>query len=240
MGPHSKEVLSLAQVRSKKSTSEGPAPEDNPKKKRLTNYEKDQISLPKELQEILIGLLLGDVYAQRRRTKGNTYLYFEQGLVHKNYLFHLFNLFKNYCRSEPRTSDRLADKRTGKIYTRVLFSTYSLPCFNELHSMFYPKGKKIVPLNIEKLLTPLGLVYWICDDGSYCKKHKYIRLATNSYTLQEVSLLLGVLSTKFNLDCYLVVAGSGYVITIAARSVLDLQPILKPIMPSMMMHKIGL
>jgi LAGLIDADG DNA endonuclease family len=220
------------------SSNEGSSPENNSKKKRLTNFEKKQFSLPKELQEMLIGLLLGDVYAQKRGV--NTNLFFEQGIKNKNYLFHLFDLFKNYCRSEPKISERLPDKRTGKVYTRVLFTTYSLPCFNELQSMFYPKGKKIVPLNIEELLTPLGLAYWICDDGTYCKKHKYIRLATNSFTLQEVELLLGVLRTKFNLDCYIVEDRSGYVTTITARSVLDLQPILKPIMPISMMHKIGL
>jgi hypothetical protein len=248
IGPHSKDVLSiiicgmLSQTKNYFSSlsNGGSSPENNPKKKRLTDFEKKQINLPKELQEILIGLLLGDVYAQRRRIRGNTYLYFEQGIVHKNYLYHLFDLFKDYCRSEPRISDRLPDKRTNKVYTRILFSTYSLPCFNVLHSMFYPNGKKIVPLNIEELLTPLGLAYWICDDGTYCKKYKYIRLATNSFTLQEVELLLGVLRSKFNLDCYLVQDRSGYVTTITAKSVLDLQPILKPIMPNSMMHKIGL
>lgn len=213
---------------------------DNSKKIRLKNFEKKRISLSKNLEEILIGLLLGDVYAQKRTTRGNANLHFEQGIGHKEYLFHLFELFKHHCRSEPRISDRLPDKRTGKIYTRVQFITYSLPCFNELYFSFYPKGKKTVPLNIEERLTLLGLVYWICDDGSFCKKHKYIRLATNSYTLQEIDLLLGILKNKFDLSCYAIQDRSGYVITISARSVIALQPLLKPIMPSMMMHKIGM
>ena len=226
------------------STSTGVlAPECNPKpksKKRLTNFEKRQISLPKDLQEILVGLLLGGVCAQKRETKCRTCLYFEQGIKYKDYIFHLFELFKLHSRSEPKISERIADKRTGKIYTRVQFATNSLSCFNELYHTFYPKGKKIVPWNIGELLTPLGLAYWICDEGSFNQKHKCIKIATNSYTLQEVDLLLGVLRSKFNLSCWAIEEGTGYVITIAASSVLYLQPLLKPIMPSMMMHKIGL
>jgi hypothetical protein len=38
--------------------------------------------------------------------------------------------------------------------------------------------KKVVPLNIDELLTPLGLCYWICDDGSFCKRDKAITLNT--------------------------------------------------------------
>jgi hypothetical protein len=33
----------------------------------------------------------------------------------------------------------------------------SLPCLNELNQLFYPEGKKVVPLNIGDLLTPAGL-----------------------------------------------------------------------------------
>jgi hypothetical protein len=249
IGPHNKDVLSIIicgmSISFKKLISNNyfstvnSIPEES-KKNRLKIFEKKRMTLPQDLQEILIGLLLGDVFAQRRTVKGNTNLHFEQGLVHKDYLFYLFDLFKNFCRSGPQITERTADKRTGKVYTRIRFTTYSLPCFNEFHNMFYPKGKKIVPFNIEKLLTPLGLAYWICDDGTYCKKYKYIRIATNSYTLQEIDLLLGVLKTKFNLTCYAIQDRTGYVITIAAKSVIYLQPTLKPLMPSSMMHKIGL
>lgn len=89
-------------------------------------------------------------------------------------------------------------------------------------------------------MTPLGLAYWICDDGTFCKKYKYITIATNSYRLQEVDLLLGVLKGKFNLSCYAIQDRTGYVITISAKSVISLRATLKPIMPKMMLHKIGL
>jgi hypothetical protein len=78
-------------------------------------------------------------------------------------------LFKNYCLSTPQIIDLLVDKRTGKVYSYVVFRTLSLPCLNDLYEVFYPMGKKRIPLNIRSLLTPLGLAYWICDDGSFDK-----------------------------------------------------------------------
>jgi LAGLIDADG DNA endonuclease family len=32
--------------------------------------------------------------------------------------------------------------------------------------MFYPKGKKIIPLNIKFYLTPIALAQLIMDDGT--------------------------------------------------------------------------
>lgn len=127
--------------------------------KRLKSFERKRTILPNNLQEILIGLFLGDVCAQKRSLKSNTNLYFEQGSVHKDYLFHLFRLFESFSGSPPKFSERKADIRTGKVYTRVQFATLCLPCFNILYESFYPEGKKVVPNNIEELLTPLGLAY---------------------------------------------------------------------------------
>jgi hypothetical protein len=128
-------------------------------KQRLTNLERAQFSLPQNLKEILIGLFLGDLHGRKQTVNGNAYLYFEQGLIHKDYIFHLYDLFKSYCNLEPKTSNRLADKRTGNIYTRIVFFTYFLPCFNEIYDLFYSKGTKIIPLNIGELLTPTSLAY---------------------------------------------------------------------------------
>ena len=189
--------------------------------KGLSKLERDNLNLTSYLKSILTGLLLGDVCAVKRSTKGNTYLYFEQGFVHKEYIFHLYSLFEKYGGSPPKISDRLPDKRTGNVYTRVRFITYSLPCFNEFYNLFYSSGssKKVVPLNIAELLTTLGLAYWIYDDGSFSKRDKLIRIATNYFTLEEVNLLLDALRKKFNLNCKAIKDSTGYVINIYPKSI---------------------
>ena len=89
----------------------------------------------------------------------------------------------------------------------------------------------MVPLNIGDLLTPLGLCYWLADDGGFCKSTHRVTIATHSFTLAEVKLLINVLENKFGLP---------YRIRISAKSLADLQKRLSPHMPPMMLYKIVL
>ena len=82
---------------------------------------------------------------------------FKQGIVHQDYIYHLYELFSKYCPSAPKLKESLADRRTGKIYSSITFSTYTLPCFNELYNLFYLFRKKIIPKNISDLLSPRSL-----------------------------------------------------------------------------------
>nr|QVG61556.1 hypothetical protein [Rhizoctonia sp.] len=129
---------------------------------------------------------------------------------------------------------------TGKIFSRVKFSTRALPCFNELYELFYPLGKKIVPLNIAELLTPLGLAYWVCDDGSFCKRDRVVIINTQGFSEQEVNFLAKILNDKFKLNCTVNKNRNGFVIRIPNKSLPILQALLKDIVPSMMLYKIGL
>ena len=62
-----------------------------------------------------------------------------------------------------------------KIYTPIKFKTLSLPCFNIYRNLFYDlNGIKIIPKNIEQLLTSVALAYWIMDDDYKYNKSLYI------------------------------------------------------------------
>jgi len=153
-------------------------------------------AVTEEFKQIIVGLILGDLNVQKQTKNSNVRLCFKQGLVHKDYLMHLYDLFKTYCPTPPKTTNPVADKRTGKTYIGIWFNTYSLPCFNTFYDMFYLAGKKVMPSNLAELLTPLSLAYWICDDGGFCKSTKRIRLSTNSFTLEEVNSLVAILNNK--------------------------------------------
>jgi hypothetical protein len=152
------------------------------KKPRLTKLERANITLTQDLKDNLVGLLLGDLSIHRYSPTSNSCCCFGQGLVHKDYIFHLYDLFKNYCGTEPKINNRKPDFRTNKVYTRVYFNTLRLPCFNEFYELFYPQGQKVVPRNIGDLLTPAGLAQ---DDGYLHSKGNNFLFATNSYTLSE-------------------------------------------------------
>jgi hypothetical protein len=51
-------------------------------------------------------------------------------------------------------------------------------------------SKKVIPINIFYLLTPVSLAYWIADDGSWNKVGKYVTLCNDSFTLKEVLQLI--------------------------------------------------
>src|SRR5438270_1526957 len=210
------------------------------KKKYLTRAERSLFTLAPDLKDILTGLIMGDLFINKQKTGINARLEFTQGLVHVEYIQHLFELFSDYCGMVPKIPTRAPDKRTGKIYDTVIFYTYSLPCFLEFYNLFYLDGKKIVPLNIGDLLTPLGLAYWVADDGSFCRRNQVVHLSTESFTLEEINLLTKVLSEKFNLKATINKNGAGFRIRISQESMPVLQALLTPHMPSMMRYKIGL
>ena len=45
---------------------------------------------------------------------------------------------------------------------------------------------KVIPYNIDQLLTPIGLAYWFMDDG-YAERSGFI-LCTYSFTESEIDL----------------------------------------------------
>jgi hypothetical protein len=208
------------------------------KPKRLTNLEKSQFTLSDELKEILVGLILGDLYLNKQSS--NVRLMFKQGIVHKHYLMHLYEIFSGYCSSGPNFTNAAPDSRTGKVYTSLYFNTYSLPCFVPLYDLFYPDGKKIIPSNIGELLTELSLAYWLCDDGTFVKGRDIVILCTESFSESEVDLLLAVLSNKFGMKCRKNKRGNGFRICIVKSSLNKLRELVQSHLPSSMLHKIGL
>jgi hypothetical protein len=126
---------------------------------RLNNEQKAQFNLTQKLQEILVGCGLGDLYMQKRKDCVNAKLFFEQSIEHKDYLLHLNEEFKDFCPSQPAIKTHTLKDKPGIVYSSLRLSTYSLPCFNQYYDSFYPNGKKVVPSNIEVLLTARVLAY---------------------------------------------------------------------------------
>lgn len=91
------------------------------------------------------------------------------------------------------------DKKTNQEYSSISFVSMQLPCFTKVHTLWYLNGKKIVPLNIHKLLIPVGLAHWILGDGS--RQNLGLHLSVYAFTWDEVKLLINVLENKFNLKC---------------------------------------
>ena len=192
------------------------------------------LPLPPQLFEISIGLALGDLHIYRTKTQ-NASFHFEQSIKNKEYLFHLFNLFKDYCKSEPTIRNRL-DKVSGNPYSSIRFTTRQLSCFTQIHNIFYLNGIKIVPSNIEKYLTPVGLAYWAMDDGSKAGSGFYFN--THSYTLEEQELLKSILFSKFGLLCNIHKHKNQYKLYIIASSITKFRTLVIPYFQDSIMYKL--
>ena len=78
-----------------------PVEGSKPIKKRLTKAERSNILINSPLDEIMIGLLLGDGHIQSRN--GNNWFIYAQSSLrvhHLNYFNHVYNMFKPFLSKE--------------------------------------------------------------------------------------------------------------------------------------------
>jgi hypothetical protein len=170
--------------------------------KRLTTRERSGINLPDSISDALVGLFFSDGHLQRRSLFSNVRLIFSQsGKIEKRPYFELvYSLFKFCCTKNFEYYVKTwVDKKTGQEYSSISFTTMQLPCFTKIYPMWYLNKKKIVPINIQELLTPEGLAHWIMGDGS--RQNLGLHLNVYAFTWDEVRLLISVLENKFNLKC---------------------------------------
>jgi hypothetical protein len=128
----------------------------------FTRNELAMVRFPSHIKEIIIGLILSDGSLNLSKNSKNAQLRFKQSIIHSEYFWFVFNFLSHYCPSNPKLYTGV---RKGTRLYELLFYTRSMPCFTELHSLFYVNGVKIIPENIFELLTPAALAHLIMGDG---------------------------------------------------------------------------
>ena len=94
------------------------------------------------------------------------------------------------------------DRITGGITQSRYFWTMPVPCLNYFHDLFYVNKIKIRQKNIGELLTPRGLAFMVMGDG-FLIKGGGVMLCTDSFTKEQVRLLVDALALRFGLSCTL-------------------------------------
>jgi hypothetical protein len=167
-------------------------------KKQKSNKTMGQTLKLSSLQkDVLIGLMLGDGHLESQ-TFGRTYklLVEQSGTKHKDYLMHLYEIFKPFVLREPCPR---------KNRTTLMFRTITHPVFRFYGKLFYRlvvrteaskrKAIKIVPSNIHRFLNDRVLAYWYMDDGALKGQDRSgKRLHTEGFTKIEVDLLADTLN----------------------------------------------
>lgn len=84
--------------------------------------------------------------------------------------------------------------------------------------MFYVDGvKTILPGLVTNHLSGLGLAYWVMSDGSLAKDLQSMILHTQSFTLEENTLLSTELNDKFGLHSRVILHKEKYYVIFIPR-----------------------
>jgi|SRR3979490_461297 len=151
---------------------------------------------------------------------------------------------------------------SSKLYGRISLTTKGSPLFKYYHTLFYVKLSdlslsnctsqtdvanlknkyiKVIPSNIEELLTPVAIAFLIYGDGNDHKTKQIIRLCTNNLTKTEVDLLSKALLNKFNIKSRLErVRNNQFLLIIRNTQVPVLQNLVKDHIHLSMLYRIGL
>jgi len=159
---------------------------------------------------IFIGLLLSDGWAyiparHNNEINLNARIKFRQPYTNLEYILAVFNTISQYCDRYPYDYvGPLLLRRDVKRVHDVIIRTRCLPCFTELHSMFYSGKEKIVPQNIYDLLTPIALAHWVRGSGTELQG-RGLKLCIGSFSKQSIAgvTLMNVLMIKYSLKCSL-------------------------------------
>lgn len=207
---------------------------------------RSKVELPTYLDQVLIGLLLSDGSLEKSSYTSLPRLSVMFGSLHLPYLFYLYNLFEPYTGTGINILD-IINKKTNKIYSEGVFKTVSLPCFLLYHKMFYvpkPCGKgyiKIVPSNINELMSPVVLAHLIMGDGNFKSYDGIIRIYTNSFTYEDVKNLAFSIKKNLNISVNVVHdRNNQYIITISRSQLNLVRRLLLSHMHPSMVYKLGL
>ena len=193
-------------------------------------------------REVLVGILLGDPSLQTF-SNGKTYrLRVTQSEQHKEYLFHLCEVFKNLTLSPPKQYLWSDSRNPGKQHKRWSFSTTQQPCFRFYGQQFYSGGEKKVPKLVHRWLKSWSIAYWYMDDGAEKWKGKSlkVRFCTDNFENKEVLRLGQVLQEEYTLKTSLQKKGKGWRLYISTSSYSTLGKVVFPYIVPSMLYKFSL
>jgi len=176
--------------------------------------------------ELVVGSLLGDGYLAKT-TMGYAFRV-NHGLKQQDYVNWKWRILQTIVNSSPKSSANC-----------YYFRTVSHPVFSHLREKFYPKGKKILPVDlVAKELTPFVLAVWIMDDGTKCGNQ--VRINSQSFTEEENRILQEFLSAKLGIKSVLNKDKDRVRIRIVSESMPKLIQQIRPYIIPSMLYKLPL
>jgi recombination protein RecA len=180
-------------------------------KYKLPSHRCEKIEETNELRQLIIGSILGDGSLSKvAYGKHNSRLRVAHCLEQDEYCIWKSEILKKYNLLSQLRYDHTFDSRfKDPDYTIIKMSSVAHPIFTKYRQSCYNNDKtKSVNFSIMKNIDAFGLAIWYMDDGS--RTASSMTLATNSFTLIELQLLVQVLKENFDLDFTIHKAGCLY------------------------------
>lgn len=161
-------------------------------------------------RDILIGTILGDAYLQKTGEK-NARLRLEHGANQKDYLLWKVHNLAQLFQGKPTYIERV-HPISGRTYKYWRHQSQTMPFLGKLRKIFYYDGKKHIPKNLEKLLTPRSLAIWYMDDGYYYVRDKCSYLYLGNVDREDAERVQTAFERKLQLKTRVYVKKKGFAI----------------------------
>jgi len=160
------------------------------------------MQISEEVMSAITGMMLSDGHIAQRSITGNArFMCVQSGKPAKREYFNfVLTLLITFCSANYTPYIKEWDEnKQEKMYSSISLTTMQLPCFTVLRSLWYKETIKIIPLNIQELLTPIALAHWIMGDGS--KQNEGLHLSVYAFSQTNVDLLTDALKNRYDLHC---------------------------------------
>ncbi len=183
------------------------------------------ISLSKEQKSILYGTILGDGYLQKTGEK-NARLRLEHGGNQKEYLLWKVEKLGKIFQGKPKYLERTHPISKRK-YSYWRHQSQSTPYLGKLRKIFYPEGKKKIPKELGKYVSPLMLAVWYMDDGYYYLRDRCSYLYLGNVSKKEAEIIAQTFLKKFNISSRVKQKKKGYAIYFSPKDTQKLKNLIK-------------
>lgn len=209
----------------------------------LTRSYSDKTKFSKAQKEFVNGSLLAGSPLKPTDSKNPSYRFvFQRPISDKEYVMKMYELMKDFTRSEPTLVTN--KKKDNTASESIRFTTLSHPLFSELYDIFYETKesgnghRKTVPGNIQSLLNEPGLGHLFSQNCHYVKSKGIYVFPTYRFTYEEQELIRDMLIHRFGVKCTIQKKGKYFMISVSRTSVDTLSKLVEPHIHESFKHKL--
>jgi hypothetical protein len=144
----------------------------------------------------IIGMILGDGSLSRiEKNRVNSRL--SVSSINKDYLYWKLSIMEEL--TKVRINETLYKKNHPTWKTLYKATSMQHPIYTKLRMRMYHEKGRTIDTHVMKALTPLGVLLWYLDDGSYEEKKTIMAIYSNSYSYSDNMLMAKCMNDNFGL-----------------------------------------